>query len=371
MKANLAIHQSILTMILLAISITSLANGQDAQWLSGAQFDAKLQSPITSTWNQPLRDVVQSLRDNFSICIFTDRRIDPEQVIELQVEDLSLEQTLRRLALTANADLSFVRNVVYLGPSDSTSLLATVAAIQSQNLKSYYMTAQPNLFKPSKITWKRPANPRNILQEDAAKLGLKITNPESIPFDQWDTGQLAALPFAYRTTILLAGFSKTFQLTNESTFIIIDYPQQATYRTVVKQKVSSQNANQLRKQFPTLEINSSDSGLTVAGRWEEVHQLERLLSNGKTKTTKPATIGMKVYTLTVENQPVQAIIQAIAQQEKLTVQVSAKAQELWTKRVSLEAIKLSLSQLLTDVTTKAMLKFEIEGNILSIDAADN
>ncbi len=163
MKTPIATHRSIPAIILVLCSVTSAASGQDSQWLSGAQFDARLQAPITSTWKQPLRDVVQSLRDNFSICIFTDRRIDPEQIIELQVEDLSLEQTLRRLALTANADLSFVRNVIYLGPTDSTGLLATVAAIQNQNLKSV-MSAQPALFKPSKVTWNRPANPRNSLQ---------------------------------------------------------------------------------------------------------------------------------------------------------------------------------------------------------------
>lgn len=370
MKTPIATHRSIPAIILVLCSVTSAASGQDSQWLSGAQFDARLQAPITSTWKQPLRDVVQSLRDNFSICIFTDRRIDPEQIIELQVEDLSLEQTLRRLALTANADLSFVRNVIYLGPTDSTGLLATVAAIQNQNLKSV-MSAQPALFKPSKVTWNRPANPRNILQEDTASLGLKITNPDSIPFDQWDTGQLAALPFAYRTTILLAGFGKTFQFTDKSTISIIDFPQQATYRTSIDRQVSSQNLTQLRKQFPTLQITSSDNGLSVAGRWEEIHQLQRLLSNGTRKTTKPATAGMQVYTLTVENQPVQAIIQAIAQQEKLMVRATAKAQQLWAKRVSLEAKKLSLSQLLTNVTTQAMLKFDIEGEVLSIDAADN
>ena len=80
---------------------------------------------------------------------------------------------------------------------------------------------------------------------------------------------------------------------------------------------------------------------------------------------------MQVYTLTVENQSVQAIINAIAQQEKLMVQASTKAQQLWTKRVSLEAKQLSLSQLLTNVTMQAMLKFTIEGKILSIDVADN
>ena len=370
MNISTAMHRSIPAIILVISSLTSAAYGQDSQWLSGAQLDARLQAPITSTWKQPLRDVVQSLRDNFSICIFTDRRIDPEQVIELQVEELSLEQTLRRLAFTANADLSFVRDVIYLGPSQTTGLLATVAAIQNQSLKSA-IPMRPALFQPSKVTWDRPANPRNILQEEAANLGLTITNPDDIPFDQWDTGQLAALPFAYRTTILLAGFGKTFQFTEKSTISIIDFPQQATYQTVIARQVSSQNLTQLRKQFPTLQINPNDSGLAVAGRWEEVHQIERLLSNGTTNTTKPVTAGMQVYTLTVENQSVQAIINAIAQQEKLMVQASTKAQQLWTKRVSLEAKQLSLSQLLTNVTMQAMLKFTIEGKILSIDVADN
>ena len=126
--------------ILLTVGITTVSSGQSTKWLSGAEFETRLKAPVTSTWKQPLRDVVRSLRTNLGICIFTDRRIDPEQSIELQVEALSLEQTLRRLALLANADLSFIRNVIYLGPQDTTNLLATVAEIQAQNLRTARMT---------------------------------------------------------------------------------------------------------------------------------------------------------------------------------------------------------------------------------------
>ena len=91
---------------------------------------------MTSQWKLPLRDLVYSLESNFQICIFLDRRIDPQQTISLQVENTSLEQTLRRLALTAKADLCFIRDVVYLGPTPTCHLLATVAEIHAQNLRA-------------------------------------------------------------------------------------------------------------------------------------------------------------------------------------------------------------------------------------------
>ena len=356
--------------ILLTVGITTVSSGQSTKWLSGAEFETRLKAPVTSTWKQPLRDIVRSLRTNLGICIFTDRRIDPEQSIELQVEALSLEQTLRRLALLANADLSFIRNVIYLGPQDTTNLLATVAEIQAQNLRTARMTIQPALFRPTSISWKRPAQPVTILTEDANLLKLTYSNPKEIPFDLWDSGELTALPFAYRTTILLAGFGKTFQFTDNSTLQVIDFPQQSTYQTTINRRVSPSNLARVRKQFPTLKINDNAEKLTVQGRWEEVNQLKRLLNTGTTTTTKPATPARQVYTLTVENQPVQAIVQAIAQQEKLKINASEQAQQLWARRVSIEAKQLSLEQLLSTVAGKAMLTFKIEKEILTIDAAD-
>ena len=109
----------------------------------------------------------------------------------------------------------------------------------------------------------------------------------------------------------------------------------------------------------------------MQGRWEEVNQLERLIRGGTTATTKPASKGTQVYTLTVENQSVKAIIQAIAQQEKLTVEASEQAQKVWGKRVSVVAKELRLNQLLSEVVGQAMLTFVIKDEILSIDIADN
>lgn len=370
MNSTAYIQRFIISVFLLTVGLTPVAAGQSPEWLSGAEFHSRLKTPITSTWKQPLRGVVKSLRENFSICVFIDRRIDPNIPISLEVEDLSLEQTLRRLALTAKADISFVRNVVYLGPEHTSNLLATVAEIQAQNLKAKLMPPPPALLKSSPVVWNRLTNPRTVLNQDAGRLGLKYSNLEAIPFDLWNAGELAALPFAYRTTILLAGFDKTFQFANNSTVTVIDFPQQATLQKEINRKVSPQILAQIREQFPTLTIEPLDNRLTVQGRWEEIDQLERLVRVGKTTTSKPATEGMQVYTLTVENQPVKAIIQAIAQQEKLTVKATEPAQQLWMKRVSIEAKELRLNQLLSKVVKQAMLTFQIEDSILLIDTAE-
>jgi len=370
MKRVFSMRTITVATILLTAGLTTTASGQSTRWLSGAQFEARLKAPITSTWKQPLRDVIHSLRNNFGICIFTDRRIDPEQSIELQVEALSLEQTLRRLALMAKADLSFIRNVIYLGPQETTNLLATVAEIQAQDLQTARTTIEPALFRPTAISWNRPAKPGTILADDADRLKLIYSNPKEIPFDLWDSGELAALPFAYRTTILLAGFGKTFQFIDNSTLRVIDFPQRATFQTTINRKVSPPNLARVRKQFPTLQININADKLTVQGRWEEVSQLKRLLNTGTVTTTKPATPGSQVYTLTVENQPVQAIIQAIAQQEKLEINATEQAQQLWSKRISIEVKQLSLNELLSTVAGQAMLTFNVADDILTIDAAD-
>jgi hypothetical protein len=361
----------VLILLLFLTSPITPAMAQSGEFLTGIQFETKLAAPVTSTWKQPLKDVVGSIETTFKICLFVDRHIDPDQLIELQVEDLSLEQTLRRLALTANAEISIIQHVVYLGPKTTCTLLATIAEIHHDNLRTATKAGNIMAVRAEPIQWERLTNPQTLLIHDAQRIGFRYSNQEAIPFDLWDAGELARLPFAHRTTILLAGFNKTFQITDQQTLTIINFPGEASLKRSFNKQLSSVNISKIRSQFPTLKIQSNNSGLVVQGRWEEIHQLERLLAGGTSTTTKPATTGMQVYTLTVENQPIQAILQAIAQQEKLELIATDKAKAILAKQTSIEAKQLTLTQLLDKVTKSAGLTTHIENGKLSIDVREN
>lgn len=344
---------------------------QDRDFLTGVAFQQRLQGPVTSQWKLPLRDLVYSLESNFQICIFLDRRIDPQQTISLQVENTSLEQTLRRLALTAKADLCFIRDVVYLGPTPTCHLLATVAEIHAQNLRATAATgSRAVLTKPVSLQWQRLAQPRTILTQEATRAQLAFSNPEAIPYDLWNAGSLAQLPFAHRTTILLAGFNKTFQFIDDQTMLVIEFPSQASLQKIIQRKISPANLAKVKTQFPKLELQVRPEGISVQGRWEDIAEFEKLLAGGKSTITKPATTGMQVYTLTVENQSTQAILQAVAQQSDLKIQATAAAKARWTKLISIEAKQLTLEQLLTQIVAPAMLAYEIKDSILTVDIAN-
>ena len=79
---------------------------------------------------------------------------------------------------------------------------------------------------------------------------------------------------------------------------------------------------------------------------------------------------MQVYTLTVENQSTQAILQAVAQQSDLQIQATAAAKGRWTKLISIEAKQLTLEQLLTQIVAPPMLAYEIKDGILFVDIAN-
>ena len=152
--------------------------------------------------------------------------------------------------------------------------------------------------------------------------------------------------------------------------LVIEFPSQASLQKIIQKKISPANLAKVKTQFPKLELQVRPEGISVQGRWEDIAEFEKLLAGGKSTTTKPATTGMQVYTLTVENQSTKAILQAVAQQSDLKIQATAAAKARWTKLISIEAKQLTLEQLLTQIVAPAMLDYEIKDSILTVDIAN-
>ena len=75
-------------------------------------------------------DVLYLKTDDQSVAIFLDRRIDPGTPITLTVRDRPVEELLSEIAKGAGAEMTTLGPVVYLGPSQTTSQLATLAALR-------------------------------------------------------------------------------------------------------------------------------------------------------------------------------------------------------------------------------------------------
>jgi len=342
--------------------------GQTAQQtvLANARFEQQLEALISTRWNLPLKDVLNSISETQRVAIFLDRRINPAQQIQLEVLDKTISMTLQQIAIQANAQISYIRNVIYIGPEKTTYLLATVAAIHAEQHRRN-QAENTRVFAIGKSTqWNRLTQPQSIVTAIAETVNARITNIDAIPFDLWDKHTLPNLRFAMRMSIVLAGFDLTYQMNNDHSITLTPFPNQAKYLKEFSTNVSAANLSRIKKSFPTLQITTNNEHLVASGRWEEIAELELLLGGNNINRPKRTTTSKQVYTLTVTNQSIQNVLQAIASNEKLELVGSVKAQEIWNKRISLEAKELPLPDLLLQVVGQANLQYRIADNQLLI-----
>jgi hypothetical protein len=366
-------HRTFLGCVLTFIALAAKANphdlyGQTVQQtvLANARFEQQLETPISTRWDLPLKNVLNSISATQHVAIFLDRRINPDQRIQLEVQDKTMRTALQQIARQANAQISHIRNVIYIGPKKTTHLLATVAAIHAEQHRRH-QTENVRVFTISKsANWERLSQPQSIVTAIADSVNVRVTNIDKIPFDLWDKHTLPSLPFAMRLSIILAGFDLTYQMNSDQSITLMPFPTEAKYRKAFSTNVSVANFNRITQSFPTLQITTHNQQLIAAGRWEDIAELEQLLRGNNRSRPKSTTTSKQVYTLTVTNQTIQNVLQAIASNEKLELVGSAESQKIWDKRISLEAKELPLGDLLLQVVGQGNLQFRISEKQLLI-----
>lgn len=293
---------------------THLAAEEPVVWKTAVEFRRALDDSVGVNWGDvTLQEAMHSLATNQRVCLFLDRRVDPEQRLQFVAPGEPLEQLLARLAKERQLGMSVVGSVVYLGPPASSASLATLAAIKRQEVSDLPAKGKAAWLKSAPLTWPRLAQPRDLVQQVAAACGATLTNAEAIPHDLWNAGSLPPLPACDRLTLLLAGFGMTFELAASGAEItLVAAPQSATYRKTYPARGDAAKAMaEIQRLFPEVEVKRQGTQLQVAGRYEDQERIERLL-RGETVRTAKTTIGEKRYTVNVERQPAGAVLKRIA-----------------------------------------------------------
>src|SRR5207244_7716994 len=82
----------------------------------------------------PLREGLDQLSRGYSVAMFLDRRIDPDQLVDYKARDTALESAVQQIAAAAHAETAAIGSVVYVGPRETASQLATMAAMRRQDV---------------------------------------------------------------------------------------------------------------------------------------------------------------------------------------------------------------------------------------------
>lgn len=366
-----AIHAACV-LLLAYFSTNSLQAEDQAAWKTGLAFRQQLSSLVGFQWSgsATLRPSLASLARSQQVAIWLDRRVDPDQPVEMGIHDVSLRQALRIVAGRIGCGVCFVDSVVYIGPPSITEKLATLAAMRRDEAQQLPTAARTKLQHAQPWTWDEASAPKELLAAIAEEANLKISEADRLPHDLWAAGDLPSLAVTDRMSLLLAGFDLTFDIAKDGSAIRpTPIPGQVSLqRTYTPRGAIATATAKIAREFPQVGVQTKGQQLIIVGSFEDHDQIARLLRGEAVAPPKP-TGGEKRYDLTTQS-PVGAIVKLIGEREKLQVTIDPAAAKLLQTRVSVEVKQATLLELLDATLDPAGIRYELEGQSLRLLPAE-
>lgn len=195
---------------------------QETRWLTGPDVDRALKVSVTITWRQnPLREGLRRLSAKTGVGIFLDRRLDPGQAIDLEQTNVRLDAALQELVKSQQAAITRVGSVLYIGPREMAAELAQAASRRRQEIGNLPGPQRAMLSAVQPVSWAELAEPRQLVEQLAQEVGLKVANFDAIPHDLWPAFSSPPLSWCDRLTLVLAGFHLTFEVDSAQSNLII------------------------------------------------------------------------------------------------------------------------------------------------------
>ncbi len=348
---------------------------RDASWKTGTEFERQLDSLVAITWpSNPLRQSLSNLSHSQGVVIFLDRRVDPDQEVQFSVPDTALRNLLQGLADHLALGTCRVGSVVYLGPQPTAAVLHTVAA-QTQELAQSLPTAvRSRVLRVKPLQWPERSSPRQLIEQLAAEVELKIERPEQIPHDLWPAVALPPLDFAQRLSLLLAGLELTFEYSDAHAIRLLPLPATATVER--SYAVSSQQTAALQEvaqRFPEARVTRRAGNVILVAPLE-AHELLQGLLHGRrppgATPVKPVTKPKVLWTLRIENQTVVAVVKTVAKRLECQLACDPALLGKLNQRVSFEVNQVTLEDLLQAALSPAGLTYRLDATTLRILPVD-
>jgi hypothetical protein len=298
----------------------------------------------------PLREALQRLGRAQGVAIVLDRRIDPDQAVSFDQEGANLIDLLNTLAAAHGCEVSRLPSLLYLGPPRTTRPLASWQALQWETIGQMPRALQRPWRQRAVASWPRLTEPRRLLETWLREAGLTATGLEQVPHDLWPAQELPPLDLLERLTIALAGFELAPQLSSDGNLRIVPLP--AEVRLTRRYRLPPNrlaDVPSLRQMLPQLELALDARTLRASGRLEDHRQLERWLQPGRTRSAVETSLANKRFSLTVQNQPIEAVLAAVARQLDVQLDWQSETQALKKQRVSLAVENVTLGELLAAV----------------------
>lgn len=285
----------------------------------GEEFQERLEDPgLASLSGMAFQETLEQIEKSYGLACFRDRRIDPEQIVELAESRGDIRDLLNHLGNSVGGRVSFTGHAVYFGPEIQTRLLRSLIAGRELDLKRAFRNRPGRAWIESKdFSWPILSEPRQLVLELAQTVGVTVNNPEAIEHDVWASGTIPDATAAEVFSILLLGFDLTFKLADDGksmTLIPLPTARELMLSDIYRLKTDEDPENWQRV-APAAEISVRGRSVTVKGLVED-HEAIRDLRNGKRQLDSSDSIQLlplskRLFTLALKDVPASAVLKEL------------------------------------------------------------
>ncbi len=343
---------------------------QVTRWHSSEGVRGQLEQPVTLSWSGvPLRQAVNNLARSQRVAIVLDRRVDPEQEIELALTNVRLDDALLRIATKLKLSVGQAGPVMYLGPVATAEKLQTLVELRQQEIRRLPPEVKAALLAQKPYRWNALSTPRELLAESANDYGIRIDPPAALPHDLWPEIELPPIGLAERISLIAAPFDLTFELSADGRVLrLVPIPTRVVLERSYKVATPATVVDQLKGVLKRSEVIAGDRAIVIRGPAEEHAMAAELLSGKKVRRTH-VTQGKTVYQLNIV-MPVGRLIRELATKLELQVEIDERAIEQagisLDRDVSVSVKDATEDQLLQAVLDPAGLTFKRSGKTLVV-----
>lgn len=295
-----------------------------------------------------------------------DRRVDPNQVLNVGVDNRSIQQFFWDVGHRAGEAVCRIEDCYYFGPAE------TVMWLPIEQRKIAASTSARR--KRSKVKWtsKRVlvtapvVEPKSLLLALGRQYGFEIKEIDQIPHDIWQGFELPPTSLQTQVLLILAGFDKTFRVLGDGTAIkIVDVePTESAKREFVVSAKFDQ-ADEIKAAFPQLNIRTRSKRITATGTPQELLKLESAIVQAST----PEAAQAQVLSLKTDADRL-TILRTIAQRTGLELVINEGTESLLAERVSLDEVRVTRDELIFSVLAGTRLEGRVAEQTLTIDFGD-
>lgn len=347
------------------------------KWATGAALAERLAASVGVTLGaSPLRDGLYRLGRMQEVGVLLDRRIDPGQEVHITLHQTPLGEALQKVAEAGAMGVTQIGPLFYFGPVAATAKLRTLAAMKRDELQGLPRDVALRLARTKAWGWGDLATPRELVHLLAEEGRFQIEGLDRIPHDLWAATDLPPLALLDRLTVVALQFDLTFSISSDGALIrFVPLPDEiAVVRRYPGGGQAAEIAEKMAALAPELQVRVVGSEVYVKGTVEEHDRISASRTPLRRGPSADAPGKTRIERLTVENIPVGAVLKQMASQLDLELKYDHaalnRAGASLNTLISIQVERISLDDLLKEVTDAAGLSYRREDRLVEIRPKD-